>query len=312
MRFIKHLLSSAKLTDNKLANPSITCISTSRPIYLVFGNESDHPAYVIRKITDDHAFHTHQVHKHLYQIVGNQVPKTFGIYEYEGEKYDIQKGAKGAPWFQLKSKISTEEARERLESRLWKTLTDFHSAIAADSTTAPGNAHEAKKLPPHEELLNAYTQYKNTEHTVNTKLDKLVDFAVQELLKMQACTRVPQHGDFCLNNLIIDTSHITVIDFEDFAITTMPMYDYFTLALSLPSCSEDPRLAINILKNPQFVSAAHNLEVNPNAIPWHFLHHILLRLGPWSTGEKRAPYRIWLKKLLGYFVEAQEQTNHSS
>jgi len=297
MLFIKRLLSAAGLNNNQQINHSIACISTTRPIYLVFGESSDYPDYVIRKMSDEHDFHTHRVHKHLYQLAGNLVPKGVGIYEYAGVKYDFQLGVKGAPWFQIKSKIRTEDARARLEERLWQTLTEFHSAIAADS------AHKAKKLHTHEELLLAYTLYKNTEHTVNTELEKLIEFAVRDLSKMPACTPIPQHGDFCLNNLIIDTSHVTVIDFEDFAITTMPMYDHFTLALSLPSCSEEPSIAINVLKEAQVVTAAQNLGIDSNAIRWHFLHHLLLRLGPWSSGEKRARYRAWLNQLLENFIE---------
>lgn len=312
MQFVKRLLSDAGLNNNAPIDYSVACISTTRPIYLVFGDSSDYPDYVIRKMIDKHDFHTHQVHNNLYQLVGNQVPKIVGVYEYAGEKYDVQFGVKGAPWFQIKSKIRTKYARTRLERRLWKTLEDFHSAVAADpNTIAAGSVQKTKKLRPHEELQQAYTQFKNTEPTVNTKLDKLVYFAAKELSKMPACSQIPQHGDFCLNNLIIDTSHVTVIDFEDFAITTMPMYDHFTLALSLPSCSEEPRIAFNVIREAQVVTAAQNLGIDSNAIRWHFLHHILLRLGPWSTGEKRATYRIWLERVLDCFIEEQLKTNNS-
>ncbi len=299
MLLVKQLLAAGGLADSKITNPSIACISTTRPIYLVFGEHSDYPEYVIRKLAGDHDFETHKVHNHLYKLVGNQVPEPIGIYEYEGAKYDIQRGVKGTPWFQIKSKIRNKKTRTRLEKELWQSLTDFHSAIA------PEVSSRTKDLQPDEELLKVYSQYLETEHQAEVKLQKLVELAVSELNQMPACCAVPQHGDFCINNLIIDATHITVIDFEDFSITTMPMYDHFTLALSLPSCSEEPRLAANILKDPRIITAAERLGISTNAIPWHFLHHILLRLGPWSVGEKRAKYRLWLKQVLGSFIEAQ-------
>ncbi|MBQ0831322.1 phosphotransferase [Marinobacter sp.] len=299
MLFVKELLAVAGLTDIRLTDCSVACISTTRPIYLVFGHDAEHPAYVIRRLTDDHDFQTQQVHKYLYQLVDKRIPKPVGIFEHGGQQYDIQYGVKGAPWFQVKSKFHTEAARAQLEARLWQTLVDFHSAIAAGSNTIETNI-----IQPHDELIRVFSEYHKIERTENAELVKLVESAVNDLSGVPGCSAIPQHGDFCLNNLIIDTSHITVIDFEDYEITKMPMYDHFTLALSLPSCSEEPNLAVNAYKDAQIAAAAEKLGIAASAIQWHFLHHILLRLGPWSTGEKRAKYRAWLKQLLASFIEA--------
>ena len=297
MQFIKELLAVAGLAHIRLADYSVACISTTRPIYLVFGHDADHPAYVIRRLADDHDFHTQQVHKYLYQLVGKRIPEPVGIFEHAQQKYDIQHGVKGAPWFQIKSKFRTETARAQLEARLWQTLVDFQSAITAC------NANETNTIQPHDELSRAFSEYQKIEQTENAELVKLVESAVSDLSGVPGCFAIPQHGDFCLNNLIIDTSHITVIDFEDYEITAMPMYDHFTLALSLPSCSEEPNLAVNAFKDTQIAATAEKLGIGASAIRWHFLHHILLRLGPWSTGEKRAKYRTWLRQLLASFIE---------
>ncbi|WP_298447396.1 aminoglycoside phosphotransferase family protein [uncultured Marinobacter sp.] len=313
MLFVNRFLSDARLHDIHLTDHSVACISTTRPIYLVFGDSSDYPIYVIRELNDEQDLYTHQVHNHLYQLVGNQVPKIVGIYEYEGGKYSVQRGVKGLPWFQIKSKFRTEEARIRLENRLWNSLNEFHNALATSTSFTSLSANETKKLQPHKELLHAYEEYKSVECSENDALDKLVKFAVKDLLEMPTCMGIPQHGDFCLNNLIIDTAHVTVIDFEDFAITTMPMYDHFTLALSLPSCPEDPSVAVNILNGSKIICGAKKIGIDSDCIRWHFLHHILLRLGPWSAGPKRAVHRAWLKNILGNFVDKQlPLTNHGN
>jgi len=298
MLFIKRLLTAAGLAENPFSEYSIACISTSRPIYLVFNDKSDHPTYVIRKLIDDREFQVHRIHAYLYRLVGSLVPKPISLFEYAGDKYDIQQGVKGSPWFQIKSKIRTEEERACLERRLWRTLKNFHSAIASDSDN---NA----SLRPHEELRHVYAQYKKTEQNLDPELETLVELAASELSEMPDCTPIAQHGDFCLNNVIIDTSHITVIDFEDFAITKMPLYDHFTLALSLPSCSTEPHKAVKVFNAVQIVDAAKQLGIPKDTIRWHFLHHILLRLGPWSTGEKRSTYRAWLKQVLDNFTGLQ-------
>lgn len=297
MLFIKRLLSTTNLVENPRKNYSIACISTSRPVYLVFGAEPDCPKYVIRKLTNDHERQAHRTHVYLYSLVGNLVPKPIGICEYLGDKYDIQEGVKGIPWFQIKSKYGSENALCDIELRLWCTLKNFQSSVDSESSINTS-------FQPHEELSKVYGQYKTIEKEVNPDLEKLVETATEELSKMSSCAQISQHGDFCLNNVIVDTSHITVIDFEDFGITKMPLYDHFTLALSL-SNSPDPEQAVKVLTEARVVEAAAQLGIPRIAIRWHFLHHILLRLGPWSAGEKRVQYRAWLKQVLDNYTEFQ-------
>jgi len=304
MLFIKQLLSTAGLLDGQAGEYSIACVSTSRPIYLVFNKKPSYPEYVVRRLDDTHAFHSNRVHNELYRLVGNLVPEPVGIYEHAGEKYDVQRGVKGAPWFQVKSKIRSEVERKHLETRMWQTLTSFHAAIRAEGKSEP----KANDLQPHEELRKAFLEYQSTVETENTRLTKLVELAINDLSQMPNCPSISQHGDFCLNNLIIDTDHITVIDFEDFAIAAMPMYDHFTLALSLPSCGPEPADAANIYNQSNIISAASILAIPGAAVKWHFLHHLLLRLGPWSTGEKRKLYRSWLTQVLDSYLADQEKS----
>ncbi|MBY6070312.1 aminoglycoside phosphotransferase family protein [Marinobacter salsuginis] len=300
MLFIKNLITDAGLAEYPLSKISMACISTSRAIYLVFNDKRDHPTFVIRKLSNDRDFQAHQSHVYLYSLVGSLVPKSLGVYEYAGANYDIQQGVKGSPWFQIGSKLSTQNSRARLETRLWETLKEFHSAIAADAAIK-------SSLRPHEELHQVYLQYKRIKQKVAPELEKLVELAVNDLSKTSNILPISQHGDFCLNNVIIDMPNITVIDFEDFGITQMPLYDHFTLALSLPSSSPEPKTAISVFNTAKIADAARELGIPENAIKWHFLHHILLRLGPWSFIEKRAPYRTWLEKLLVQFVATQIQ-----
>lgn len=299
MLFITQLLSEAGLLKSQQTDHSIACISTTRPIYLVFGYTSDHPVYVVRKLDDSHALQTKHVHSTLYQLVGNLVPEPIGIYEYAGETYDVQRGVKGAPWFQIKSKIHSKREQAHLEKRMWRTLDSFQLAIY--------NKTEAKTIHPHEELNKAYLEYRATSTSVNHELERVVGVASNDLSQGQDCPSIPQHGDFCLNNMIIDNDRITVIDFEDFRITEMPMYDHFTLALSLPSSPTKPANVADIFKQHNLIEKAAKLGIPESALRWHFLHHLLLRLGPWSVDHKRRPYRAWLFQVLYCFITEQKK-----
>ena len=43
-----------------------------------------------------------------------------------------------------------------------------------------------------------------------------------------------QHGDFSLNNLLVSEAAVSVIDFDEFGGTLVPLHDAFGLALSVP------------------------------------------------------------------------------
>lgn len=296
MFFIERLLSAARLLNEMAVGYSIICINTSRPIYLVFGERSDHPLYVVRKIADAHGLESSRIDRHIYKLAGDLVPEPLGIYELGSESYDVQRGVKGSPWFQLKSKIRTEKARAQIEKRMWQALRDFQKVVL------PAETNCESSLQPQVELLKAFSDYQNNGGKITEDLLAVIEKAVDEFSLTPRCPSIPQHGDFCLNNLIIDTDHITVIDFEDFSITHMPMYDAFTLALTLPSFSDDPENAANVINQPAVIATAHDLGIPEDAVRWHFLHHLLLRLGSWSAGEKRSRYREWLNRVLQSFI----------
>ena len=48
-----------------------------------------------------------------------------------------------------------------------------------------------------------------------------------------------QHGDFSLNNLLVSETAVSVIDFDEFGGTLVPLHDAFGLALSVPLSQSD-------------------------------------------------------------------------
>jgi hypothetical protein len=296
---IKKMLSTTGLLQGRDTVYSIACISTSRPIYLIFDETDDYPLYAVRRVIDANGFRACKLSAMLYQFAGNLVPEPIGVYEHAGENFDVQRGIRGFPWFQLKAKIHTDHEQELLEDRIWETLRSFQTAI---QSMILGQTVASR---PAVELRNASKMYIDTGEILTKNLEYVLTRALNNFSEETSCAFLPQHGDFCINNLIIDKNHITVIDFEDFSITEMPMYDHFTLALSLPSYGSNPRKAANVFRHGTIISEAHLLGIKENAVRWHFLHHLLLRLGPWSDVEKRQNHRNWLKRVLEYFLEEQ-------
>ena len=295
MLVIRRMVQEHDFFSRISSNFSLLCINTSRPVYLVFGCCSEFPDYVIRRFDENKLIPSYFLEKKIFDAVGNLIAEPLCIIRASGSRYEIQRGVKGLPWFQLRNKIRNSSERILVERRIWATLKKLHLAIGNNLDKG------ISKILPCEELATVFSKYTAIEGVVADRLVRTVERATEELREAShACNSIQQHGDFCINNLIIDWGHITVIDLEDFGITSMPLYDYFTLALTLPSFDPKPSNAAQVFTHSKIVEAANELKVPESAIKWHFLHHILLRLGAWSSSRKS--YRVWLEKVLDNFL----------
>jgi hypothetical protein len=64
-------------------------------------------------------------------------------------------------------------------------------------------------------------------------VDALVDDAARTLDAIGPTMGVCQHGDFVLNNLLVDDRRLGIIDLDDFGMSVAPFHDNFSLALSV-------------------------------------------------------------------------------
>jgi hypothetical protein len=62
------------------------------------------------------------------------------------------------------------------------------------------------------------------------------------LVQKAVLPRIPQHGDLCFNNILLDGSRISFVDWEDFGQVLLPGYDLFCLFLSFYVPGEPERL----------------------------------------------------------------------
>jgi aminoglycoside phosphotransferase (APT) family kinase protein len=108
-------------------------------------------------------------------------------------------------------------------------------------------------------------------------------------------TAVAQHGDFSLNNLMVASDGMAVIDFEEFALTWMPLHDAIGLGLSF-SMSQDGRCPISVrdcvercIGGPRAVAA-----FDPGVLRALLLHHLLWRINQSHGVPARARLRTVL------------------
>lgn len=275
---------------------SIVCISTTNPVYLIFSDHLSYPELVMRIVNSEDAYKAHDVTKVLYKVVGDLIPEPVAIAELNGKDFAIQRGVKGVPWFQLSQKITTPEQWSNIRNRAITALAELHNGIrSVESWHA--------ECAPGQELRNCYKKCTATGLEISDMLNSQVDLMSCQLDTMGMISVYPQHGDYCLNNLIIDDNKMHVIDFEDFGMTTMPLHDEFSLALS--TYSQSPRNITTSLLNELDVCSnlgAKDFGIDSAMRPAFFMHHLLLRLGGWSHPERRGEYRRWLISILDDFI----------
>lgn len=286
-------ISDKALTEERI---SIACISTTNPVYLTFTGQSDTPCFVVRPTITESSKANHELSLRLHWANSKLVPEILGLYEQNGTAYSVQRGASGSPWFQLSRSVTTQEDWETLRKRAMETLRQFHEGVASvpewKTRTYLGDA-----------LRLAYQGFLGTDNEPAYPLTVFVDSMADELDKLGAWDGIWQHGDFSLNNLLFDKSKVSVIDLEDFGITVMPLYDEFTLALSLNTMAPskiNSSFSIELTACTEAMKYRHSFS--QKTVQALFLLHLLLRLGTWSSAEKRQPYRQKLLHVLEQFT----------
>ncbi len=279
--------------DTKLG---ITCISTTNPVYLIFHDHGEYPALVARVAVNDHVCETHRKMTRLYEHVGDLIPEPLGLLSSGTQQIAIQRGAEGTPWFQLSSVYATKKRWDELRDRALHALYQLHVGAAK-------MAEGGGMCRPGEELRQCFALCVKSGTKLSEDVISHVENMAVHLDKLGVVPAAPQHGDFCLNNLLVGEGDIRIIDFEDFLYTTMPLHDEFSLALSM--YSQAPAACNATLKfefNACTRASLERLGFENDVLPGFFMFHLLLRLGSWSQDENRAKYREWLMSLLQEFV----------
>jgi len=296
MRFIKnlvHQLMPEQYSDKEL---SVLCISTTNPVYLVFTNQAAYPELVIREANTEDARQAHDIAKALFDKVGNLIPEPIAIHRYNDRNFSVQRGAKGTPWFQLTQHITTPTHWNELRDRATTALNQLHNGTMAIENWR-------SECKPGEALRDRLKQCIASGTKLPQLLNQQVATMSQQLDSLGTLSTFPQHGDYCLNNLIIDTDDIHIIDFEDFGMTSMPLHDEFSLALSMYSkSSKNIDTSLQYELNTCTKKGAETLGIPVEMLPGFFMHHLLLRLGEWSLPTRRKQYREWLITILNDFI----------
>ncbi len=272
---------------------STLCLCTSNPAYLIFIDDSSFPDLVVRFAESEGIHHAHQIAKRLHSILGDLIPEPLVLIKSNGQNISIQKGVNGRPWFQLAEKYSSLTQVDKIHTRAIDALNQLHQAISSSPDWVTS-------ILPGDELRKCYQQCIDSGVTLPAETKTRVEQLAKSLDKVGELSTFSQHGDYCLNNLIIDNEEIHIIDFEDFGLSVMPLHDQFTLALSFHQLSpETSHISLKKAMDTCLNQTIIQPDLTAAHFPGLFLHHLLLRLGAWS--KNRLEYRQWLLSILDDF-----------
>lgn len=290
MKFILDIV-KPYISATNFSELSLACISTSNPVYLVFELDQCKPSLIIRSAGSTDVVKAHKVTEDLYGYVPELIPEPIAIVNTEQGEYAIQRGVTGLPWFQISNEYKTLEQWHTLRERALNALEQLHAAIEQQTAAKPLDV-----LVYAEQCLSEAV---SSGLSLNTAQIEGIRSKFESLKSLAPIATYPQHGDYCLNNLIIEQSQIHIIDFEDYGMTCLPLFDHFSLALSLSS-SAPVNLELTLEQTIK-VCTDHMLEryrLTEEHLNALFIVHLLIRLGEWSSGERREVFREFLEKIL--------------
>lgn len=297
MLFIKNLLNELYPHRVDIQEISILCLITSNQTYLIFNKNEDIPEFVIHIVTNENIRDLFIKYQELYDLLGNTIARPLHLIQKKKQYYFIESGLKGTPWFELSQKVKKNSSWKKIKHQAIDTLYTLHTAIKKSSF----GEHD---INPGKSLMEQYQQCVSMNIELPENIEEVVKKFVNKLDQLGTVNSFFQHGDYCLNNLLFDDDITHIIDFEDIMMTTAPLHDEFSLALSffslIETSQQQQQLAAEIkfcLTNSYWKDAFDN-----ETIQALFLHHLLLRLGRWSHNKKRKKFKEWLLLLLNdYF-----------
>jgi len=279
---------------------SVVRIETTRPVFLVFGSDPSQPAYVAHIGPREPLERLHAILSRLHGIVPDLVPASLAAVDWgTGQFLHVQTGLPGTPWFRLRERLRTDGDWAQFEARAMRILDRLHAAIlevpewrCRVHVSAELNAQIAQLVARDPEIGRGLIQPLSKE--------------MEKLAALGSVESVWQHGDFCLNNLLVGDASLGIIDFEEFGETAVPLHDEISLGLSLHEfssraddwdhawrhvrrCAEP-----TVLANPALSSYMDGL----------FVHHLVWRINRASERPTRAVIRARLVAMLRAFIAA--------
>jgi phosphotransferase family enzyme len=278
------------------AHPSVASVCTTRPKYLVFDSDPTRPACVVEFGEPERLLRIDRILRALRVKMPSGIPASLCCAEWrDGTFVHVQEGLAGAPWFRVSEGITSEAQWRRLLDRSVDAMRRLHVATRRlDEWT--GRVHVA------EEIERQVALCRSRGVALGDAALARADEWGRDATAAGPLATCWQHGDFSLNNLLVASDSVAIIDFEEFGGTSVPLHDAFGLALSVALSQGDECM----LPRQECIRACVNTAVADEAvafgcIPALLLHHLLWRVNQCHGLPRRAPLArtllTWIEQL---------------
>jgi hypothetical protein len=266
---------------------SVVCVRTTRAKFLVFDADSSRPACVVQFGPGEDLRRLHHILSRLHDKLPDVVPESLLCRPWRGTEYvHVQAGVAGMPWFRLQDRVGSQRDWDRLQERVCELLSRFHTAVR--------DIPEWSCLVcPAEELRRQMAICRERGVEFSPRACDLADACAERLEDLGEITGFAQHGDFCLNNLLVSASNLALIDFDEFARTFVPLHDEVGLALSFQHFA--PRGGGLLPPSEDLAAVLRKCRPDNRELfaylPGLLLHHLLWRINQTHDWPTRAGIR---------------------
>ncbi|HKB12337.1 MAG TPA: phosphotransferase [Vicinamibacterales bacterium] len=280
------------------ANPSVASVCTTRPKYLVFDRDPSRPACVVEFGDAGRLMRIDCILRALRVRMPSGIPESLCCREWRNGTYVlVQEGLAGAPWFRIAEGMASQAQWRRLLDRSVDAMRRLHVATRRlDAWTG--------RVDVAEEIERQLALCRDRGIAIGSAALARAGEWGRDAAAAGPLATCWQHGDFSLNNLLVASDSVAIIDFEEFGGTSMPLHDAFGLALSVTlsqggECTLPQQECIRACVS----TAAADEAIEPECIPALLLHHLLWRVNQCHGLPRRAPLArtllAWIDQLAG-------------
>jgi aminoglycoside phosphotransferase len=265
---------------------SVACVWTTQPKYLVFGADRDRPVCVVQVGPRAETERVQAILTRLHALIPDVVAEPLACVPVAGnECVLVQSGLPGVPWFRLSNLLRSPVEWVRMGERALVTLERLHAAVR-EVPEWTGSTHPGK------ELRRQAATCRGQSVAFTPRADDYIDAAAERLDGLGEVPCHWQHGDYCLNNLLVSRSGVAVIDLDEFGLTSVPLHDRMGLALSVSDLAPGGPAPLRLRENLAACSRTGAGWLDPGEhLPGLFLHHLLWRINRCHGRPTRARTR---------------------
>ena len=257
---------------------TVAFINTTDPVFLIFSPGQAHPRFVAKAGAPADLERRVAMEARLHALLPTATAKPWGVAVLDASRgVTVHGGLPGAPWYRLADQLASTADWVSLRGRCIAQLRAFEAAVASE----PGWVEPAR---PGERFRAVASDVGAAIAPLGAAVEAWMRAAAAELDALGTVPVTWQHGDFVLNNLLVDDDRLGIVDLVDFGAWRLPMLDACALACSF------------------HLHAGHH-------VPWHPVADDLAAAmagSPYSPQQKSALFALFL---LAAIADTQHRPN---